>query len=58
MFAEQLQLGGGRARKVERTGRFREVGGAELSPPDVAVTPRRSTPLLLAPTVRAYPYSL
>jgi len=31
--------------------------GAELSPSDVAVIPRRSPPLVLAPTVRAYPYS-
>jgi len=48
MFAEQLQLGGGRARKAERTGRFREVGGAELSPPDVAVNP----PSLHSPRAR------
>jgi len=49
MFAEQLQLGGGQARQVERTGRFREVGGAELSLPSVAVISRRSHPLVLAP---------
>jgi len=34
-------------------GRFREVGGAQSSPPDVAVIPLRYPPLVLAP-YRAY----